>query len=292
MKNFVHNLKQKKAVKMKRSKGLWCLVAGLLTFGIFFVSSCDSSGPESDSDGQRDFYVGYYQENAATNPEDPTAGFIYICLPDDDGSFRGQFLFSFIGCTGGIDVGTAEGNKTRSSLSGNWRGNVDGRAIGGDFKGSASSSSDDVYSGTWTNSAGKVHIQIGDCEYYVAPNGTWTVYGAGKKDFNLNVQSGDTPTFSWTQVNGASFYLIAVFEPEEACSNFNFNSTLMWVAVTQKTAVQYGEGIPGAFEAYPDKRLESGKTYVVLVAAISGEASGDIIPSDAIIALSRESFTP
>lgn len=165
---------------------------------------------------------------------------------------------------------------------------MDGNAIGGDFNGS--SSSGEVYSGSWTNSSGKVHVQIGECEYYVAPAGTWTLYGPGKQDFNLSAQSGNPPTFSWDPVNQADYYLIGVFDPESACSQYNFSTTLMWLGATQKTAVTYGEGYPGVLEISPDKPLGSGKTYVVLVAAVSGDATSGTIPANGIIAISRESF--
>lgn len=109
---------------MKRSWKAWVLSVIIVFTSSLFLNSCNanknSTEPETTNETQNLFYIGYYQEDPARNPEDPTAGVLFLCLPEGDGSFQGQFLFSFVGCTGGMDLGMVQGNKTGTSLSGNW----------------------------------------------------------------------------------------------------------------------------------------------------------------------------
>ncbi len=120
-----------------------------------------------------DIYIGWYAEDPTNNPEDPTAGYLVSCMPDSNGQFRTEFLFSYSGCSGGTDIGTVTGNRTGNNVSGTWSGTVDGTNIGGNFSGTWDGSK---FSGQWDNTSGKVHIQIGSCEYFVAPDGTWALF--------------------------------------------------------------------------------------------------------------------
>lgn len=238
-------------------------------------------------------YTGYYEEDPGANPEDPTTGDLYVCLPYTDGLFKGQFLFSYLGCYGGVDIGDIEGNKSGASIQGNWAGNVDGFSIGGGFIGSYTVA-EGAYTGQWTNDSGKLFISKNMqgyacihgpscsienpcwnvCCYYVAPYGTWKLYGPGGKDFDVNIQLGDTISFSWGPVTGASSYLISVYDKNCMCSEFSFEECLKWQALTERTSLKYGEPTTisnGCVQeiANPES-LQHDKKYVVTVKAVEG----------------------
>ena len=77
-------------------------------------------------------YVGYYQEDPITNPEDPTPGSIYLSLPAGDSAFSGSMFFTYVGCQS-ENLGTIAGTKAGPSLKGEWGGSVDGTAQKGSF---------------------------------------------------------------------------------------------------------------------------------------------------------------
>jgi len=63
--------------------------------------------------GPDGLYVGYYQEDPASNPEDPTPGSIYLSLPAGDNAFAGSMFFTYVGCQTS-NVGLVSGRKTGS----------------------------------------------------------------------------------------------------------------------------------------------------------------------------------
>lgn len=280
-------------IRHRRLHSLLLAAAG----GLALTAGAQAAGPARPT-----FYTGYYLEDPAANPEDPTAGFVYACLPEKDGTFTAQFLFSFVGCMGGIDVGGVEGRKTGTTLSGEWSGTVDGRAIGGGYEG-RSNPGDDVYTGTWTNKGGKTFVQVGACHYYVSPRGTWKLYGPGVRDFKLNVQSsGGAPTLSWDPVPGAAAYQVAVYAVDQACGGGGFGQSLMWLALTYNTRIRYGEGlslgggmgmpISPVMELVPHRPLEPGKRYVVVVQAVRTAGLTGVVPANAVVGFARQTLVP
>lgn len=162
-----------------------------------------------------DLYVGYYQEDPVTNPEDPTPGSIYLSLPAGDDAFSGSMFFTYVGCQS-ESLGTVSGAKADKSLEGEWGGSVDGTAQKGGFEG-AWSAEVGGYVGTYDVAGGKQHIAIPDCvEYYIAPRGTWELLPVGAHvpaSFGVTV-SGNT--VSWTPPPGVMMSLVYVLDPELA----------------------------------------------------------------------------
>jgi hypothetical protein len=160
-------------------------------------------------------YVGYYQEDPLTNPEDPTPGSIYLSLPAGDSAFSGSMFFTYVGCQS-ENLGTIAGTKAGPSLKGQWGGSVDGTAQKGPFEG-AWSAAVGGYAGTYDVAGGKQHIAIPDCiEYFIAPRGTWELLPVGAhvpEPFGISV-SGNT--VSWTPPPGVTLTLVYVLDPELA----------------------------------------------------------------------------
>jgi hypothetical protein len=126
-----------------------------------------------------DLYVGYCQEDPATNPEDPTMGAIHLRLPDADGSFSGGMDFSYVGCQS-ESSGSVAGARQGPSLQGTWSGAVDGRPQEGAFAGNWSAAAGG-YVGMYTVAAGKQHVVVPSCiEYFIAPRGTFELFPVGK----------------------------------------------------------------------------------------------------------------
>jgi|GEM_PF-1811291 hypothetical protein len=250
----------------------------------------ETGGGTGGSTTAPETYTGYYIESSESNPEDPTAGALFLCLPSE-GNFSGQFLFSYVGCSDGIDVGTVTGTKTQDSLSGSWTGTVDGFSIGGGFDG-ASSEGGDVYSGTWTNSGGKQLINANGCQYYVAAYGSWTLYSKDRQDFAFSIQD---DTFSWDQVPNAGAYLLIVYDKECMCTELSFEQCMMWQVITNRTSITYGEGslsVSGCvFEIMPERQLQTGKEYIASLVALSGNELCTIDLFEEPVAMSNLTFT-
>lgn len=232
------------------------------------LSNCNQSG--------YDIYLGYYAEDPSTNPEDPTGGYLVACIPDSNGVFRSQFLFSYLGCTGGVDIGTVDGNRTGNSISGNWSGTVDNRSIGGGFSGNWDGTK---FSGTWNNSGGKVYIEIGSCHYYVAPNGTWALYRLDTDNGGLNIQvSGSPPTITWNNsIPGAQGFLVSVYDKQCVYDRISLSECTTWsVACTSSVnSLTYGTTPMGCMNLFYPQTLTSGKNYLVSIIAY-GSSQSDV----------------
>ncbi len=162
-----------------------------------------------------DLYVGYYQEDPLTNPEDPTPGSIYLSLPAGDDSFSGSMFFTYVGCQS-ESLGTVSGTKAGKSLKGEWGGSVDGTAQKGAFEG-AWSAEVGGYAGTYDVAGGKQHISIPQCiAYWIAPRGTWELLPVNAHvpaSFGITVNG---TTTSWTPPPGVMMTLVYVLDPELA----------------------------------------------------------------------------
>lgn len=231
------------------------------------LSNCNISG--------YDIYLGYYTEDASANPEDPTAGFIVACMPSSDGSFKTEFLFSYFGCQGGVDKGTVNGDRTGDNISGTWFGTVDGVNIGGDFSGIWDGTK---FGGTWDNGSGKVHIQEGDCEYYVSPYGQWELYALDTDEGGLNIDISGTD-ISWNNsIAGVSGFLISVYDKQCMYERISISECTMWsvACLSSVSSLTYGS-VPSdaCIELFPAQPLTSGEDYLVGITAY-GSSQTDI----------------
>lgn len=207
-------------------------------------------------------YIGYYVEDAATNPEDPTVGSILLSLPTADAAFAGLMPFSYVGCSGQADIGTVSGNRSAARISGSWTGTVDRIPVGGSYVGDYDVVRD-IYTGTFANTGGKVRFGSGSCVGYVAPRGTWKAYSTTTNEpasFAARVGAGVTPTISWPSA-GSAFYVVRVFD--EACLT----------AAPQNPACFKGETLTAALSlSYPAQfpgatPMAAGGSYLVIVTA-------------------------
>ena len=142
-----------------------------LTWLVFFAGSPPS--PAQGAPGG--VYIGYYQEDPVTNPEDPVAGAVYLRVPAADGPFSGEMFFTYLGCQSS-NLGRVAGRKSGAALTGKWSGTVDDLAQRGVFAGTYTEASG-FFAGTYTNAGGKQHRDLNPCiEYYIAPRGTWALF--------------------------------------------------------------------------------------------------------------------
>ena len=187
-------------------------------------------------------YIGYYVEDAANNPEDPTVGAMLVRLPSGDASFAGQMPFSYAGCSAGADIGAISGTRTGTSLSGNWTGMLDGNAVGGGYSGNYDAAND-RYSGTYANSAGKQVIAAGPCSYFVAAQGSWRLFGGAASEpagFALTATNSTTPTIAWSGVGAGLAYTVRVFDYD--CLNAD---------ITSRPVEKYSASLPVRTAAQP-----------------------------------------
>jgi hypothetical protein len=205
-------------------------------------------------------YVGYYQEDPATNPEDPVPGAFSLNLPESNASFSGSMFFTYVGCQTS-NVGAVNGTKTGLALSGTWSGTVDGSAQSGAYTGSYQTASLS-YSGTYTNAGGKQLRDLSPCiTYTIAPNGTWEMF-----PIDATVPAGFTVlvsgrTVSWSATTGAALTLVYLLDPVVAQAGSG-NPVLWQTVITGSTN---SAAIPGSVT------LDSGKAYVAVVGV--GDAS-------------------
>ena len=160
-------------------------------------------------------YVGYYQEDPLTNPEDPTAGSIYLALPASDGDFAGSMSFTYVGCQSD-SAGNVTGSKSSGALKGAWSGSVDGTAQHGSFAGKPSTASGG-WVGEYTVAGGKQHVDVPSCiSYFIAPKGTFELFPVGAQVPPSFVVSVVGRELRWTAPAGTAMTLVYVLDPEMA----------------------------------------------------------------------------
>lgn len=160
--------------------------------------------------------IGYYLEDAVTNPEDPMPGTFYMNLPEE-GAYSGAMYFTYVGCQS-ENVGTISGIKQRGGdLSGQWEGHVDGHTVGGGYQATYDAITG-LYSGTFTNAAGKLEVDVPNCiHYHVAPKGSLSLFPLDvtwPATFGLNQAANGV--ISWTHPVGAGSVFITVIDKARA----------------------------------------------------------------------------
>ncbi|MBT8185410.1 MAG: hypothetical protein KJN76_11270, partial [Eudoraea sp.] len=170
---------------------------------------------ENQTDDPSTLWFGYYQEDGASNPEDPMPGFVYLNIPND-GTFEGELFFSYAGCDGTFDVGRVSGTVSEGKITGNWEGMVDGKAVGGKYNGTLNAAKNS-YRGTYTNANGKQEIPCGDMGgYYVAPHGTWSIKGNDSQgDFCCGTEilaEEEYAQFTWEEIPNADVYRYIIID--------------------------------------------------------------------------------
>ena len=95
------------------------LVASAVLYLLAASTQALAQGAASPAPGGA--YIGYYQENPVTNPEDPVPGAVYLRLPAADGAFSGDMFFTYVGCQSS-NLGRVSGRQSGLSLSGSPRG--------------------------------------------------------------------------------------------------------------------------------------------------------------------------
>lgn len=230
------------------------------------LAACGGSGDSEDvQPDQGKLYVGYYLEDPLNNPEDPMPGTLIVNLPSGPGTYSGQMPFSYVGCASGADVGTITGQRTDTDMTGQWTGVVDNVPAGGAYVGRYDNALDQ-FSGTYTNSGGKVHVTgPHDCAYDIASQGTWQLYGGTvttPASFVVSSSGGVTPTWSWPSLGGTVFYLVRVFDEKCLAATVTSAECMMGEGRTMLNHIAYPADFPSA------KSLKDGGQYLVAVHAI------------------------
>lgn len=206
-------------------------------------------------------YVGYYQEDPATNPEDPMMGTLFLNLPQGNADFSGKMSFTYVGCQT-TNVGTISGNKTDKTLNGTWSGTVDGSAQSGLYQGTYDAAKQ-VYSGTYTNSGGKQYRDLRPCiEYTIAPNGSWELFATNttvSSDSNATGVSISGNVVTWYTPAATQYSLVSVLDKANALSSTS--NAIAWQGV-----------VSGATKSVSvdSTVLVKGRTYIVGVGSSNG----------------------
>lgn len=206
------------------------------------------------SDPPQDIYLGYYREDPATNPEDPTLGALYLSLPRGDEAFSGSMSFTYVGCQSS-NSGLIKGRKAGTSLTGAWSGSVDGTAQSGHFSGSAAAAA--AYAGTYDVAGGKQHIEIANCiSYFIAPKGTFELFTPGSAEPAGAKVALDNGVARWPAAAGAMMTLVFVLDGDAAAGAGN---AVIWQTL-----------LPGTQSSadLSQVRLTSGRHYVLAVASV------------------------
>lgn len=241
---------------MKNTKNLfasrWLLALSALSAGGFATAA----GPSAPGG----LYVGYYQEDPLTNPEDPMPGAFVLNLPENDAAFEGAMFFTFVGCQRS-NVGVVKGNKAGYALSGTWSGNIDNSAQSGPYQGSYDPASG-YYKGLYSNSAGKQFKDIPGCiQYYIGPNGSWEMFAVEQSQpagFNVSVSPSKV---SWSRVPNAAMTLVYLIEPGLAKAGGANPIKFQTVVPAQVTSF-----------SIPAGGLTKGKEYIAAALITDGKA--------------------
>ncbi len=193
-----------------------------------------------------DLFIGYYQEDAAANPEDPLPGLLYLQLPKNNGAFNGDFLFTFVGCQS-RNIGRISGQKSSLSLNGEWSGQVDNTQQQGSFSGN--SNGQGGFNGTYTVAGGKQNIVVPGCaDYFIAPFGTWSLFSSTQASDQDNLLSVISNRAVWIPVSNSVFTQCGLIEVDDGDCNTNANG--IW----QNTALSSDRGIDIPLEVLTDEQ--------------------------------------
>jgi len=185
------------------------ITATILTLASTFAAAADSAPPPGG------LYVGYYQEDPRTNPEDPTPGAFVLKLPEGDAPFDGAMFFTFVGCQHS-NVGKVKGTKTGNALKGTWAGNVDDSPQSGPYNGTYDPVAG-YYKGVYFVSGGKQFKNIEGCiQYYIGPNGTWEMFRVGQNQPATFKATVSGSSVSWPAVPNGAMTLVYVIDPAVA----------------------------------------------------------------------------
>ena len=198
-------------------------------------------------------YVGYYQEDPTTNPEDAVPGAFSLNLPVANGAFSGSMYFTYIGCQS-TNVGIVGGTKADLGLSGTWSGSLDGLPQTGAYTGTYSAETGS-YAGTYTNNGGKQFRDLSPCiRYWIAPNGMWEMFPVDTQVPAGSLNIGITGrTLNWSVVSGGSYALVYLLDESVAQGSGN---PVVW-----QTLLPTGNSVVVPASVV----LQSGKTYIIAV---------------------------
>jgi hypothetical protein len=227
---------------------------------LFLVAATPAWPQEPAATAPGGAYIGYYQENPRTNPEDPVPGAIYLRLPEADDTFSGEMFFTYVGCQSS-NVGNVSGTKSGTALSGNWSGTVDEVVQRGAFRG-AYDAANGYYTGTYTNAGGKQHRDLNPCiEYYIAPDGSWALFPVERSipaGFEIRV----TPNAArWTRQLRGEGTLVTIFDAATLASSRG--NAIVWQTLL---------GGDAQMTSLHPARLASGREYVLSVAVLGNTA--------------------
>lgn len=228
--------------------------ARLATLALFGLASWTAAAAPGG------LYVGYYQEDPRTNPEDPMPGAFVLNLPDQDVAFGGAMYFTFVGCQSS-NVGAVKGVKAGAALSGSWSGTIDGSAQTGAYSGTYDQAGN-AYRGVYVNAGGKQHKAIAGCiEYYIGPNGSWEMFPVEQNlpaSFTLKVAGGKV---SWTAVPNTAMTLVYLIDAAAALAGTGNPIKLQTIVPGRGTSF----ALQGA-------GLVKGKEYIVVALANTAQA--------------------
>lgn len=217
-------------------------------------------------------YVGYYQESALTNPEDPTPGAFVLRLPEQDAAFSGAMFFTFVGCQNS-NVGAVKGVKAGKMLSGTWSGTIDNSAQSGAYEGSYDKGSG-AYRGRYSNAGGKQFRDIEGCvKYYIGPDGSWEMFPAEQNqpaNFKLGLAGKQV---SWPAVPNTAMTLVYVIDSAVALAGTGNPVMLQTI-------------LPGAVTRFDlqGARLVKGKEYIVVALLNTAKAQRAAFASKRFVA--------
>ncbi len=222
-----------------------------------------SDAPAAGGPREARLYVGYYAEDPADNPEDPTIGVVMFRVPGDDGPFAGQMPFSYVGCRAGTDTGTIAGTRSGRRIEGRWTGIMDERVtVGGSLEATYDAAAD-AFVGRFTNAQGKVPVIDGPCRYAIAAGGSLQVWGDAARQpagVSLAASGGVTPTFTWTGLPAGSLATVRVFD--WACVQADPGNAACFVGESVPTTAG-ATGFPATFPSA--SALRPGAEYLVIV---------------------------
>jgi len=253
---------------MNKTKSLWSTPTCLLALGLLALGGQVAAAPVAPGG----LYVGYYQEDPRTNPEDPMPGAFLLKLPEQDAAFDGAMYFTFVGCQTS-NVGKVKGAKAGVDLKGSWSGRIDGSDQSGPYEGKYDAAKG-YYAGTYANSGGKQFKNIPGCiKYYIGPNGSWEMFPVEQNQpasFKVAVNGA---TMTWPAVANAAMTLVYVIDP--AVAQAGTGNPIVYQTILMRPATSFSLEVAA---------LNKGKQYIAVALINSRSAARLAISSKRFVA--------
>lgn len=213
-----------------------------------------SNTPPPVTSAPAGLYLGYFQEDASSDPVDPRPGAFTLNLPAVGGPLAGSMNFADGTCPAS-SMATVTGTRTALAITADFTGSVDGATAAGTLAGNFDAATLAFTGGSYAVTGGRQTRSVAPClAYTIAGSGAWELFPVDRNypvAFTVRVTG---RTVSWLPISDAKTGLVYVVDPAVAQAS---GDPMIWQG---RVGVALSADVPSTVS------LQSGREYVAAVA--------------------------